>query len=69
MIDIQKVQKIYGKEKVLKEVTHQFADGKGTRNRRQQRFRQDGALQVHLRIREAYIRENPGERGRDRQGL
>ena len=28
MIDIQKVQKIYGKEKVLKEVTHQFADGK-----------------------------------------
>lgn len=28
MIDVQKVQKIYGKEKVLKEVTHQFADGK-----------------------------------------
>ena len=28
MSDIQKVQKIYGKEKVLKQVTHQFADGK-----------------------------------------
>ena len=28
MIDVQKVQKIYGKETVLKEVTHQFADGK-----------------------------------------